>query len=559
MRLQKPMIRGRMLAAGIVVGLVVAACAPAEDPEGAVGEPIDDEDTVEEPGDPTPGGSVTVGLEAESAGWAPWSDSWSPPGWMAARSFYDTLMDRDENGEPQPFLAESFEPNDDFTEYTLTLREGVEFHDGEALNAEAVVANIEKHREPGAVTGAAVAPIEDVTAEDELTVIFTLDQPHVAFADYYVGQAGVMVSPASIEDESASTEPVGTGPFVFENWQRDQQLEVSRNDDYWMEDRPYLDEVTFRPIPDEDARLQSLFSGDVDVMQTLRQSIVTQAQERGDDYNLYEAIGNNSGATILNTAVPPFDDERVREAWAYSINQDELIEVLGGTGISPPARGVFNPNSPWFNEEMDDVWPSEDLDRAQAALDEYVDDPDRSDGEEPGTPVSFEFDTPPDPSLLETSSVYQANVGRIGFEMDIQTVEQAVHIQQAVGDAPEFVGDFQAKIWRVGEEADPDWMVPSFAEGSPVNFTNYNNEEMFGLLIQARQTPEFEDRRDLYHQVQQILAEDNPFTLTGHTFSLIGTDPDVYGFDSWELPDGEPGVGHPESIARWHSVWMHQE
>ena len=550
--------RGRLLAAGLVVGLVVAACAPAEDPEGAVGEPADDDETVDEPSDPEHGGAVTVGLEAETAGWTPWSDTWSPPGWMVARSFYDTLLDRNEDGEPEPFLAESFEPNDEFTVWTMTLREGVEFHDGEPLDAEAVVANIEKHREPGSVTGAAVGPIDDVAAEDELTVVFTLDQPHVAFADYFTGQAGVVVSPASIEAETTGSEPVGTGPFVFESWQRDQQLEVSRNENYWLDDLPYLDEVTFRPIPDEDARLQSLFSGDVDVMQTLRQSIVGQARDRSDDYNLYEAIGNNSGSTIFNTAVPPFDDERVREAYAYAINQDELIEVLGGTGISPPARGLFNPNSPWFVDEIDELWPSQDLERAQAAIDSYVEDPDRSDGEEPGTPVSFDFDTPPDPSLLETSSVYQAQVGQIGMELNIQTVEQAVHIQQAVGEAPEFVGDFQAKIWRVGNEADPDTLVPFFAEGSPTNFTNYTDEEVFGLLIQARQNPDFEERRELYHQMQQKLAEDIPFTLTGHTMSMIGTAPDVFGFDSWELPDGTRGVGHPESIGRWHSIWRAQ-
>ena len=550
--------RGRVLAAGLVVGLVVAACAPADDPEGAVGEPADDEESVDEPGDPVQGGSVTVGLEAETAGWAPWSDTWSPPGWMVARSFYDTLLDRNEDGEPEPFLAESFEPNDEFTVWTMTLREGVEFHDGEPLDADAVVANIDKHREPGSTTSAAVGPIDDVTAEDELTVVFTLDQPHVAFADYMVGQAGVVVSPASIEADTAGSEPVGTGPFVFESWQRDQQLEVSRNDNYWVDDLPYLDEVTFRPIPDEDARLQSLFSGDVDVMQTLRQSIVSQARDRSDDFNIYEAIGNNSGGTILNTAVPPFDDERVREAWAYAINQEELIEVLGGTGISPPARGLFNPNSPWYVDEIDDIWPSQDLERAQEALDAYVEDPDRSDGQEPGTPVTFDFDTPPDPSLLETSSVYQAQVSQIGMEMNIETVEQAVHIQQAVGEPPEFVGEFQAKIWRLGNEADPDTLVPSYAEGSPTNFTNYTDEETFGLLIQARQNPDFEERRDLYHQFQQRLAEDIPFTLTGHTMSLIGSAPDVYGFDSWELPDGTLGVGHPESIGRWHSVWRDQ-
>ena len=544
---------GRLLAAGMAVGLVVAACAPAEEPdEGAVGEPAGEESDVEEPGEPSAGGTVTVGLEAETDGWAPWTDSWSAASWTVARSFYDTLMERDEDGVPQPNLAESLEPSDDFMSYTLTLREGIEFHDGEPLDAEAVVANFERHLEPGSQTGASVDPIEGVSAEDEMTVLIELDQPHVAFPDYLAGAVGAMVSPEAIGDDAASTEPVGTGPFVFESWQRDQQLDVTRNENYWRDDLPYLDGITFRPIPDEDGRLQSLFAGDVDVMETLRGSVIAQARDRADEFNLYEQVGNNSGSTILNTAEPPFDDVRVRQAWAHSINQEELNAVLGGTDISPIANGLYNPESPWWNDEMEEIWPSEDLDLAQELIDDYVEDPDRSDGEEPGTPVSFQFDTPPDPSLLETASVYQSNVARVGMDMSIEGVEQTVHITQAIE------GDYQAKIFYVGEDSDPDTIVPSFAPDSPVNFTNFVDEEMLGLLIEARQTPDFEERRELYHQVQQILAEQVPFTMTAHTMTLIGTHPDVYGFDTWELPDGQPGVGHPEAEPRWHSVWRDQ-
>ena len=559
--MQPRVSRARLVTAGLLVGALLAACAsdgaPDVDAEAAGAD--DEQQAAGEPsGEPRHGGSIAVALEAETAGWAPWQDSWANAGSLVSTAFYDRIAGRDEDGQVQPVLAEAIEPDEDFMAYTITLREGIEFHDGEPLNAEAVATNLAKHREPGSQTASQVAPIEDVVVEDDLTVRIELDQPHVAFADYLVGAVGVVVSPASIEAETVSEEPVGTGPFVFESWQRDQQLEVSRNEDYWREGLPYLESVTFRPIPDEDARLQSLFSGDVDAMQTLRQSIIAQARERDDEFNLYEDMGNNSGATILNTAVPPFDDERVRRAWAHAIDQEELIAVLGGTGISPASKGLFNPESPWFVDEMEDIWPSEDLEQAQEYADDYINDPDRSDGEEPGTPIRFDFDTQPDPSLLETSSVYQAQVERVGLEMNIETVEQAVHIQEAVGEPPEFEGQYQAKIFRMGLESDPDWMVPYFAEGSPQNFTNYNNEEMFGLLIQARQTPDVDERRELYHQVQQILAEDVPFTLTGHTASMIGTAGDVYGLDGWELPDGDDGVGHPEAIARWHSVWRDQ-
>ena len=551
----------RRLAVGLATGLVVAGCAPADDGEDsamAEGDTGAATDVAEPEGDPTPGGTVTIGLEAESPGWAPWSDTWSQSGWMVARAVYDTLLERDEDGVPRPYLAESFEPNDEFTAYTLTLPEGVEFHDGEPLDAEAVALNLETHRQDGGLQAADVAAIDDVVVEDELTLTIQLDQPHVAFSDVLTREAGIVVSPASIEDESATSEPVGTGPFVFESWQRDQQLDVSRNEDYWQEDLPYLDEISFRPIPDEDARLQSLFSGDLDAMHSLRQSIIAQARERADEFNLYEHLGNNAGGAGFNQARPPFDDQRVREAWTYAIDQEELIAVLGGTGISEPARGLFSPESPWYVEEIDEIWPSQDLERAQAALDDYVDDPDRSDGEEPGEPVRFQFNTPPDPSLLETSSVYQDQVAQIGMEMEIATFEQAALVGEAVGEPPDFIGDFQISITRIGEESDPDWLVANYAPGVPSNTSNFENEEFFGLLIQARQTPDVDERRDLYHEAQKILAEEFVFTQTGHTATVLATVENLHGFDTWELPDGSVGVGHPESVGRWHQTWLEQ-
>jgi peptide/nickel transport system substrate-binding protein len=550
------------VAVGLVAALV-AACAGVDDDvdadaAGAVGEGDDgaQSDIGEASGEPQHGGAVRVGLEAEMPGWAPWEDTWSQSGWMVARAVYDTLLERDEEGVPQPYLAESVEPDDDFTAYTLTLREGVEFHDGTPLDAEAVVANLEVHRQDGARRSADLAAVDQIVAEDELTVRIELDQPHVAFADYLTREVGIVASPASIEDGTASSEPVGTGPFVFESWQRDQQLDVVRNDDYWREDLPYLDEVSFRPIPDEDARLQSLFSGDIEAMHSLRQSIIAQARERADEFNLYEHMANNSGGAGFNQAIPPFDDRRVREAWAYSIDQEELIAVLGGTGISPPARGWFNPASPWYDEGIEELWPSQDLDRAQAALDDYVQDPERSDGKEPGDPVTFEFNTPPDPSLLETAGVYQAQVGQIGMEMEISTMDQAQLTVEAVGEPPDFIGTHQVSITRVNQESDPDYLVPLFAPGAPTNTSNFVHEEFFDLLLEARRTPDFEERRELYFEAQTILAEELVFTTTGHTATMVGTTADLFGLDDWELPDGTPGVGHPESMARWHSAWL---
>jgi peptide/nickel transport system substrate-binding protein len=528
--------------------LLVAGCTPAgedRDTTGVAALP-----TEQPSGEPQAGGSITIGLEAETLGWSPWEDALAASGMMVARTFYDTLLERDADGALQPNLAAGFDANEDFTEFVLTLREGVEFHDGEVLDAAAVVANLEQFLRPG--TGSS-GPIDEVIAEDESTVRITLERPHVAFAELLAGQAGMMVSPAAFE--TARNQPVGTGPFEFSAWRRDQELIVTRNDDYWRDGLPHLEEIVFRPIPDEESRWQSLLSGDLDGLQTLRQSVVARAREH-DELNLFEHIGSESGGTIYNTEVAPLDDVRVRRAVAYGLDQAELIDALGGSGISPPSRGLFHPESPWYDPALDDLWPSHDPGLARELLNAYVDDPDRSDGAEVGGTVAFTVDTPPDPSLMETASVYQDQLARVGIDVTIRQVEQAVHIQEAIGGPPDFVGDFQAKFWRLGSDADPDWMTLWFAPGSPINFTNYSSEELMDLLLGAQQTADPDQRRTLYGDVLRIFAEDVPFTLSGHTASAIATVPHLHGFDDWELPDGQPGVGHPGSQARWHQVWL---
>ena len=99
------------------------------------------------------------------------------------------------------------------------------------------------------------------------------------------------------------------------SWQRDSNLVVEKNEDYWRDGLPYLDGITFRPIPDEDTRISSLQSGDIDVLQTLRQSSVARARDL-DGVDNYEYLGNNSGGSIINSSIPPFDDVRVRQALA---------------------------------------------------------------------------------------------------------------------------------------------------------------------------------------------------------------------------------------------------
>ena len=216
------------------------------------------------------GGTVTIGLEADATGLRPWEDSCSSPCYNIMRSIYDPLTDQTAEGTYEPFLAESIESNEDFTVWTMTLRPDVTFHNGTLLTAQ-TIADMFPIQLAGAAgqSGITGASLEGVTAVDELTVEYTLSAPNVAFpARSATAPIGFPFDPAAAAADPVgySTAPIGTGPFVIANRDQDNETIVERNPDYWYTDTdgnqlPFLDSISFRPIPDEGTRLDALDLG----------------------------------------------------------------------------------------------------------------------------------------------------------------------------------------------------------------------------------------------------------------------------------------------------------
>ncbi len=570
----------KLLALLLTLALVAVACGgdDGDDPDAAGGDDAETDgdagaaggttDTTAAPdeGEPVPGGSITVGLEAESNGWRPGTASWASSGYNVAYTVMDPLMARTADGTVEPFLAESLEPNEDFSEFTLTLRPDVTFHDGTPVNAEAIKSNFDIYlKGEGSNVAGVLANVTAFEVVDELTGVYMLEEGNAAFPDLLTTAPGMPFSPTAAEagGEDYNSSPVGAGPYKFVSWQRDAEFVVERYEDYWGEPG-YLDRITFRPIPDEDTRLQSLLSGDVDAFTTLRQSIVTQAldaEEQGSiKTTLY--IGNNGGGAIYNTLLPPVDDVRVRLGLAHAVNQEDLIEVLGGAGITPPQTQYFSPSSPFYSEAVEEAWPTYDPEVAQSLLDEYVNDPERSDGKAAGDPIAVDFNCPPDPSLIELSQAYQAFWGALGVDVTLNSVEQAAHIGNAIGSPdsdPPFLGDFMINCWRMGGEGDP-YTTLSIAFGDvptePLNFTNYMSDTVDEQLEVLRTSSDADERFAAVEAIGLEFAEQVPNVWTGGTAVLIGALPNLNNIGGWDLPDGTEGSGIADAVTRWAQVWQ---
>jgi len=583
----------KLLALLFSFALIAAACGGSDGTDDATGDTPEEETTDETTATTAPddeaeevvleegrtyGGEIAVGLEAEAVGLRPWEDSCASPCYNMINTIHDKLFEIDTNFVPQPYLAESSSVNADFTEYVVTLRPGVTFHNGVELTAQ-TIADMFVIQQTGAASTGAIGQsgLESVTATGDLEVTFGLNKQNSAFLGFLTrAPLGMVFEPAAAtaDPDGYSIAPVGTGPFVIESRDLDNATVVVRNPDYWGVDPdgnqlPFLDQITFRPIPDETTRLDSLLSGTVDVFQTLRQGTIRDALSE-DSIELIQFQGNNTGGGHFNTTLPPYDDVRVRKGLTHLNPQDRVIEALGGTGISLPASQWFSPDSPWYSEKVADAWPKFDFEGGVALLQEYVDDPERSDGKAVGELIDVELSCPPDPTLIAAMQVIEEVwTGSELVNVSLTNFDQQTHINNALGAPPDFEGTHGAHCWRWSSDDDPSLSInaevtpanAATAEAfgvpgvvSPTNFSNWANQAAFEASIAATQTDDFDERYALYESIMMEMATEVPVWYSGHTATAFGIDPSVVGLNGWHLPSGELGAGIPAVEGRYQEV-----
>ena len=380
----------RAIAAGVLAlaaaGLLGTACssddaggdgettAGTDAPVVATGaelpEPIGPPD---EPGPPNVGGRLVFGLESEPDGLDPARSTFDASGHTIASAVYDPLATIDASGEAAPYLAEAFEHNEDYTEWRIVLREGVRFHDGEVLDAEALALNFDYWTE-SFVTQGTLTSLESYEPVDERTLAVTMNQPWAAFPYVLSTQTGYVAAPAflqSPQEAGPSFEAVGTGPFEFRSVDPGSSVTVARNDDYWQEGLPYLDEIQFSYLPDPQNRVEALERGDIDLLHGYQPAILDTVIPEAEAGEL-KVVANGTGeedVIAINTDAPPFDDPVARQALAHATDADAWRAVAESEDLQSDVRGPFVPGQLGYSE--DDAYQGYDLDRAKELAAEY--------------------------------------------------------------------------------------------------------------------------------------------------------------------------------------------
>lgn len=529
----------------LLLALALVACSGKADEDAAPDDGSTDATDVVDlavpsSGDPVAGGDLVYGIGADSDGWNPTRNSWAPEGTQVALTVYDTLAAFDAEGVAQPYLAESIEPNDDYTVWTITLRPGVTFHNGEPLTAEAVQVVLEGHMD-SPLTGPAVKPIESVETTDELTAVVTMSAPWVAFPATLTAQLGVVPHP-SIITGNINDEPIGTGPFQFVEWVPDSRFVAERYPDYWQEGLPYLDTIEYRPLVDAEARRQAFEAGDVDLFlagspEDIR-SYRAEAEE-GDDVQYFADQGENEeGFVQLNLEAPPFDDLRVRQALAYATDAATYNEVID-LGVLRIADGPFVPENPFY---VDTDFPTYDPDRARELLAEVE--------AETGEPVSFVLSNTTSDFDRQQSALLQSMWTDVGFDVEVEFVEQTQYIIDGLA------GDYQANAWRQFGNPEPDGDYQWWHSESTLNFANLADPEIDAALDQGRQSDDPAVRAEAYAALQHRFTDILPYIWLSHVEWGIIAKPYVQGIGDATLPDGEPTKPFVTGVQRVPQLWL---
>ncbi len=343
---------------------------------------------------------------------------------------HEPLIRLELDGSFTPVLATDWSISDDKLTITMSLREGVVFHDGTPFNAEAAAWNIEaaKSAEIGDIT-AGYQSIDSVDVLDEYTIQINMAQPDanilIELAAGGTTQA-LLASPTAYETmgpDVYSINPVGTGPFKFASWEPGVEVVAVPFDDYWGENDSNVDRVVFRVILDNSAATLNYQSGDIHALSEVLATQLPILETVAGTVVEYMAQGVNM--LTLNTQKAPFDNVHNRRAVRYAIDAEPVINLVYG-GLAQPARGIVPPNAWSYNPDAP-AMITRDLDAARAEL------------EAAGNPEGFEFNVSvvAQPYRIQVLEIMQASLAEVGINLIIQANERARHVEVLV-TGPDF-------------------------------------------------------------------------------------------------------------------------
>ncbi|HWK80356.1 MAG TPA: ABC transporter substrate-binding protein [Thermomicrobiales bacterium] len=423
----------------------------------------------------------------------------------------------------EPGLAEKWEISDDFLTYTFHLRDAT-WHDGSAVTADDAVFSIQRAAtDPASTWGSMISVLKSAEAKDAKTLVITLSSVWAPFeADLALFACSIIPKAAyEAQKDKLFDKPIGSGPFVFDSWNKGSEIVLKKNATYWEAGKPYLDELHFMVLTDANARMLQFQGGDLDIVTAVPYSQIESLKSNPDVVVLQDAVARTD-YVMINNSREPWDDKNLRQAINYAIDKDTLLaNVLFNNGK------MANTFLPLMAGHTDDVvgYPF-NLDKAK----ELVAQSKGKDGFK-GELLIASGDTVGD----QISQIIASQLKEIGGEITVTSMEGAARREKV-----RVKGDYDFSIgYYTTDIIDPDELtvfVVVSAPGGIAGFSKYKNEEIDKLATQAAQEHDWPTREKLYAQIQQIHSDDAPMIFLFYPTGGVATSSAVQNFKV--LPTG---------------------
>ncbi len=426
------------------------------------------------------------------------------------KSFYDTLIEPDTTGKLVPALAESWSVSADGLTWTFKLRQGVVFHNGQTFSSKDVKATFERIKAEAIASPkkSEFAPIKTIATPNASTVVFTLASPYAPLLASLASGWGAILPSGLIESgHNFASEPVGTGPFKFVKWVRDNKITMARNDHYWMKGLPKLLAVEFNIVPERAVQVQGLLSGAIEAVEFVDPEDLPQL-EANPKVAIKKELTSLIMVMAMNNSRPPLNDLRVRQAVNFAIDKQLVLDVAYGGG---KVGSTFLDTGNAYYTDFSSLYPYNPEKAKQLLKEAGVGN------------KEFTIHAPQNyPLHVKAAELYQQMLEKVGMNVKIQLVDWSTWLSSVyTGSNYDFT-----VVGHTGK-LDPDGTLAGYGEGKYVKWVN---QPVADMLKKAVTISDFTARKKLYTDALEIMAKEVPFVYLGTSYRYVATRSNVVDF-----------------------------
>ena len=466
------------------------------------------------------GGTITMGEYVMLPTFMPGQGQYGIRGGAESAAIYDRLMIwNPEAAEFEPKLAESLVSNDDNTVWTLTLRDGVNFSNGDPVTAEDVAFTIGLHQDPAtrSVIMTEAMQVDEAVAVDPLTVEFTLTEPWAGFPSLLAGAAGEVIPQDAFMEagpEEWASNPIGAGAFVMDSYTPDQEVVLQPNPDYYG--GPVCPTLEFIRIPGSQGTMEAFQTGELQVGVLRGAKFVTDAQDA--DIQGFEEIISSGSLINMNSGNAGYDgvltDERARRAVGHAMDRELWNQRLAG-GMGQPTSALVAESSRFYDGQEG---PEYDADEAKRLVDEVK-------AETPDWDGSLELLISDAPENVEAGVVAKALLDAAGFDVTIVNAP----ISQVT--ARQFTGDYEIVIGGLApSDADlASTFAAAMTPGGATNLTGIDDPELTEALTEFKAASDLDSQTEALNRVQEVYNRVQPFAVMANAEQYVIVDESVKG------------------------------